>query len=511
MTDQSVRRLVHRVLMPGFAGETAPEWLREAAAHGLGGVCLFGHNVDSVHQLRELTDTVHDLGDLVVSMDEEGGIVSRLSTMSTTPGSRHVGAAALGRADDVRLTRAVASAIGNDLREVGVDLNLAPVADVTSNPHNPVIGVRAFGTDTERVGAHVGAYIEGLHSVGILSCAKHFPGHGDTSVDSHVGLPHIDADLATLRSRDLLPFTAAIAAEVDVIMTAHIVFAALDDRPATTSRTVLTFLREELGFDGLITSDAMDMRAMVDTVGLAEGSVQALVAGVDLVALGNPVLNKSVGGDAQIFREVRDAVLAAVADGRLPLDRLRDAAARVDRLVAQARSRYAAANPEASSAAADSAVAESALRVSGDVRQRDAAPVTVVDIRRHRNVAAGANRGLIVDAILAALPGSDAVTAFEIRSTAEGHAGTSGSGKAALPAHADIVLTGSPWLDEHESDALRRILATNPDVTVICTGWATDTSALTPAKNTILTVGEDLPTAQAVARLLTDSPGAILR
>lgn len=489
--------------MPGFAGTTAPRWLREAVTDGLGGVCLFGHNVDSVTQLRALTDDLHGLGPLVVSTDEEGGIVSRLGTMSARPGSRHVGAAALGRADDLALTRAVATGVGGDLREVGVDLDLAPVADVTSNPDNPVIGVRAFGTDPQRVGAHVAAYVEGLHDAGILSCAKHFPGHGDTEVDSHVGLPHIAADLDTLRSRDLPPFAAAVAAGVDAVMTAHIVFEALDPEPATTSLALLRLLREELGFDGLITSDAMDMRAIVDSVGIAEGTVRALVAGVDLVGLGNPVLNLGHAEDERTFRTVQAAVEDAIATGRLPLPRIREAAGRVDRLVDRAAELHRSVTPPRVTDVADRAVAASALRARGEVRARFSAPVTVVDVRGRRNVAAGATAGLIARAIADALPGSVVLSAFTASSTVEGHADPSEPSAASLPDRCDIVVTGTPRLDPRESEALRTLLAANPDAVVVCTGWVTDPADLAPGRHTVLTAGEDLPTAQAVAALLT--------
>lgn len=495
------RRLAHRVLMPGFAGAAAPEWVRRAAADGLGGVCLFGHNVEAVEQVRGLTDDLHALGRLVVSMDEEGGIVSRLGAMGARPGSRHVGAAALGMADDIELTRAVATAIGADLREVGVDLDLAPVADVTSNPLNPVIGVRAFGTDPQRVGAHVAAYVDGLRAAGVLSCAKHFPGHGDTSVDSHVGLPHIGVDLTTLRSRDLAPFAAAVDAGVDAVMTAHIVFDALDGQPATISAPVLRLLRDDLGFDGLITSDAVDMQAMVDTVGLAEACVQALCAGVDLVGLGNPVLNAGPGEDEQTFRGAFDAVFAAAVQGRLPIARLQEAADRVDRLVAQADSARETPGSQGASRDPDRAVADAALRVGGDVRSRFDAPVTVVDIRRRRNVAAGRTTGLIADALVAALPGSRAMTAFSQHGVVEGHA-RSDVTEVDLPDRADLVITGSPWLDERESAALRTLLESNPDIAVICTGWAPDGETLAPARHTVRTFGEDIPTAQAVADLL---------
>ncbi|MGH3425437.1 MAG: glycoside hydrolase family 3 N-terminal domain-containing protein, partial [Nocardioidaceae bacterium] len=330
--NDSIAHLAHAVLMPGFVGPKAPGWLLDAVGNGLGGVCYFGHNVESPDQLRMLSEAIHAAGPALVAIDEEGGSVTRLYARD---GSPHVGPAVLGRADDPGLTAAVARLIGREVRAAGVDVDLAPVVDVNTNPSNPVIGVRSFGADPGRVARHADAFVAGLQAAGVAATAKHFPGHGDTAVDSHLGMPVIEANLGQLRARDLLPFAAAVAAGARCVMTAHIVFRALDDRPATVSPAVISLLRDELGFDGLVVSDAMDMRAVVDTIGYAEGVVQALVAGVDLVALGNPQ-NSTPGhesaarrSDRAEFTEARDAVIAAVDRGRLPLERLAEAAGRV--------------------------------------------------------------------------------------------------------------------------------------------------------------------------------------
>lgn len=498
MSDAAeLRRLAHRVVMPGFDGTSAPAWVLDAAAEGLGGVCLFGHNVASADQLRSLTDELHAAGSLLVAVDEEGGIVSRLGAIG---GSQHVGAAALGMAGDPDLTRRVAAGIGADLAAVGIDLDLAPVVDVSSDPDNPVIGVRAFGTEPSVVAEHAKAYVEGLREARVLSCAKHFPGHGDTRVDSHVGLPRIDVDLETLRSRDLVPFAAAIAAGVDAVMTAHIVFPALDDRPATLSPAAVRLLREELGFTGLITSDAMDMRAIVDSVGLAHGCVLALAAGVDVVGLGNPVLGTPEGDDEATFRSVVDAVVAAAGSGELPTSRLREAAARVDALTGSRPARVSAARPPAPTAADRAAVA-AGLRTSGSPAGRLTGAITVVDVRRHRNVAGGRNAGLIAAELLRRLPDAELVSAFETTGAVGGQAAAAVVERE-LPGRADVVVTGSPWLDDRESAALRTLLATSPDAVVICTGWAPEVTALAPATHVVRTFGDSVPTARAVADLL---------
>jgi len=313
------------VLMPGFVGTDAPEWLVARLAEGLGGVCLFAENVASAPQVRDLTASLYEArGSAIVSMDEEGGDVSRLHQRE---GSPFPGNAVLGRLGDATLTRGVGELVGLELRRAGVGLALAPDADVNSNPDNPVIGVRSFGADPVEVAVHTAAWTEGLQSTGVAACAKHFPGHGDTSQDSHVALPVVSADEVTLRSRELVPFRAAIAAGTRTVMTSHIVVPALDaDHPATFSRRILTgLLREELGFEGVIVTDALDMAGASGDRGIPAAAVAALVAGADLLCIGTRNTDAQIG-------EIAAAIDAAVADGTLPAARLADAIARVESL-----------------------------------------------------------------------------------------------------------------------------------------------------------------------------------
>jgi beta-N-acetylhexosaminidase len=234
-----------------------------------------------------------------------------------------LGAAALGGVDDLALTEAAGRWVGHELAAVGVTLDLAPVADVNSDPDNPVIGTRSFGADPERVAAHVAAWTRGLQATGVAACAKHFPGHGDTATDSHLALPRIDVDADTLAARELVPFDAAVEAGTAAVMTSHIVVPALDpDRPATLSPLVLGMLREVLEFDGVIVSDALDMAGASAGTGIPEASVRALAAGCDLLCLGPDK-------PASLVADVRDAVVAAVDDGRLAPERLAEAAQRV--------------------------------------------------------------------------------------------------------------------------------------------------------------------------------------
>ncbi|MCC3771607.1 glycoside hydrolase family 3 N-terminal domain-containing protein, partial [Streptomyces sp. UNOC14_S4] len=214
------------VLQPGFTGTTAPGWLLRSLGEGLASVGLFGRNVASPEQVAALTAQLRaERDDVLVAIDEEGGDVTRLEVRT---GSSFPGNLALGAVDDPELTRAVARELGRRLAACGVNLNWAPSADVNSDPDNPVIGVRSFGADPELVARHTAAYVEGLQAAGVAACTKHFPGHGDTAVDSHDDMPRIDVDLGTLHARELVPFRAAVAAGTKAVMSAHILLPALD-------------------------------------------------------------------------------------------------------------------------------------------------------------------------------------------------------------------------------------------------------------------------------------------
>ncbi|MFF2096358.1 glycoside hydrolase family 3 protein [Streptomyces sp. NPDC058202] len=311
------------VLQPGFTGTTAPDWLLRRLGEGLASVGLFGRNIASPDQLAALTAQLRaERDDVLVAIDEEGGDVTRLEVRT---GSSFPGNHALGAVDDVALTEAVALELGRRLAACGVNLNWAPSADVNSNPSNPVIGVRSFGADTDLVARHTAAYVTGLQAAGVAACTKHFPGHGDTAVDSHHALPRIDADLSVLQARELAPFRAAIAAGSRAVMSAHILVPALDpDRPATLSRRILTgLLREELGYQGLIVTDGMEMQAIAATYGIERGSVLAIAAGADAICVGGGL------ADDDTVRRLRDALVTAVRAGDLAEERLADAANRV--------------------------------------------------------------------------------------------------------------------------------------------------------------------------------------
>jgi beta-N-acetylhexosaminidase len=309
-------------LLPGFAGTTLPMWLRDRLRAGLGGVCLFADNISSPEQLRALTDAIMTENPYaIIAVDEEGGDVTRLFAATGAP---FPGNAALGRLDDLDATCDTAAAIGWSLRRAGLNVNFAPCVDINSRSDNPVIGVRSFGGDAKLVARHGRAWVAGLQSTGVAASAKHFPGHGDTAQDSHISLPVVNRSLDEMRSRALLPFAAAIEAGCRVVMTSHILVPQLDqNHPATMSRIVLhDLLRQELGFSGVIVSDALDMAGASGLLGIPEASVAALRAGCDLLCLGTK------NTDAQLA-DIEQAVSDAVTEGTLARERVSEAMSRV--------------------------------------------------------------------------------------------------------------------------------------------------------------------------------------
>ncbi|QNO37905.1 beta-N-acetylhexosaminidase [Protaetiibacter sp. SSC-01] len=321
----STRGAALPTLLPGFVGTELPEWLAARLRDGLGGVCLFAENIVSVEQLRALTTAIREANPrALIAIDEEGGDVSRLHAAT---GSPFPGNAVLGRVDDTALTASVGAAVAAELRAAGVNLNFAPDVDINSNPDNPVIGVRSFGTDPDLVARHAAAWVEAHEAAGVAVSAKHFPGHGDTNADSHLALPVVDLPLEVLRERELVPFVAAIAAGARTIMSSHILLPQLDAaQPATFSPRILQqLLRDELGFDGVVVSDALDMVGASGEIGIPAAAVRALAGGCDLLCIGTR------NTDAQLT-EIETAIEAALASGELDEARLQDAVARVTTL-----------------------------------------------------------------------------------------------------------------------------------------------------------------------------------
>jgi beta-N-acetylhexosaminidase len=378
--DPKLAALADAILIPPFPGTTAPAWLLRALENGLAGVTLFGPNV--IGDTATLTATLRAAAPVepVIAIDEEGGDVTRIAYAT---GSPYPGNAALGVVDDVALTHGVYAAIGGDLARLGINTDLAPCADVLAAGGSPVIGTRSFGSDPHLAARHVAAAVAGLQQAGVAACAKHFPGHGNTAADSHRVLATISGTLADLMAHDVPPFAAAVAAGSLAIMPGHLRVPELTgDLPASLSPEAVTgLLRGELGFDGVVICDALEMKAASATFGIPEAAVLAAVAGVDLICLGRDT-------DEAMYHAVRAAIADAVGSGRLPGARLEESAGRVAGL----RSWLAQAREAAPASGADNEIgllgARRALRRSGPVPAALVDPL-IIEVEPEENIAAG--------------------------------------------------------------------------------------------------------------------------
>lgn len=319
------------LLAVGFEGVAPSAAVRELIRRGVSGVVLFGRNVESARQVAQLVrDLKREAGGrpLFVAVDQEGGRVARLREahgFTEFPSMR-----TLGTTGDATLARGVGAALGRELRAVGIDLDFAPVLDVDTNPANPVIADRSLSREPAVVCELGAALIAGLQSGpgGVAACGKHFPGHGDTHLDSHLALPRLPHDMARLQRVELPPFEAAIRAGVASIMTAHVVFDALEDAadavPATMSRRVIDgLLRRRLGFGGVAFSDDLEMKAIADHYGVAQAVTRGLLAGVD-VFLGCRTAAMAHEAIDALERLIRDdpAAAARAAEARRRIDAL---------------------------------------------------------------------------------------------------------------------------------------------------------------------------------------------
>lgn len=291
----NIKKRIGSLFVVGFPGQTiTPELKQLIHDYHIGGIILFAHNIESPQEVLNLTTTLQKEAKLagyeyplLIAIDEENGTVKRLGEGA----GEYPGAMALSATHNPKNAYDIGKATGDDLHQLGINWNYAPVLDVNNNPNNPVIGVRSFGETPEMVSEFGVNFMKGLQSAKVATALKHFPGHGDTDVDSHHSLPRINHSIERLHEMELVPFKAAIAEGADSIMTAHIVFPALEaeeGRPATLSKNIITdLLRQELGFEGVIVTDALEMDAISETMGIAKGAVEAIQAGADNVLIGH--------------------------------------------------------------------------------------------------------------------------------------------------------------------------------------------------------------------------------
>ncbi|GAA3418346.1 glycoside hydrolase family 3 protein [Streptosporangium vulgare] len=460
-------RLAETVVFPGFEGKSPPDWLRRRLGDGLAGVVLFSRNIATPSQVADLTAALREENpQVLVGIDEESGEVTRLEAAG---GSTRPGNFALGVADDTGLTEELAADLGRDLARAGVNLNFAPSADVNSNPDNPVIGLRSFGADPDLVARHTAAWIRGMQSAGVAACAKHFPGHGDTSVDSHHGVPLVAAPADTLRDVALRPFRAAVEQGVRTVMTGHLLVSALDPAmPATLSRPVLhDLLRVELGFEGVIVTDGIEMAAVSGPYGIGGASVLAVAAGADAICVGG----EHAGEETAIG--IRDAIVDAVIEGRLSEERLADASRRVCELALWTTTarRGALSGSGASGSPGTPSIGLAAARRALRVTRRSAAavfplpaPPHVVELAPEMNLAIEKDTPWGVGEPLGKLLPGTTVTRLAA-STATG-----GAIEAVLAAAAErplVVVVRDAHRHPWQADALRHLLAARADAVVV--------------------------------------------
>ncbi|MFP4974028.1 beta-N-acetylhexosaminidase [Paenibacillus sp. CN-4] len=325
-----IRKKVGRMFMCGFDGmQPSDSILKLISDYEIGGVIYFRRNIGSVEQIHACSSALQAASKepLLIAVDQEGGMVARIEAgVTLMPGNM-----ALGAAGDPAAVRQAAAIAGAELRHIGINMNFAPCVDVNNNPANPVIGVRSYGESPELVGELGAAAASGYMEAGVAATLKHFPGHGDTDTDSHLALPTIPHDRERLERVELAPFRRIIAEGVDAVMTAHVVFPAYEQAsvPATLSSRILTgLLREQLGFEGVIVTDCLEMNAISLTVGVGKGAVEAVKAGSDLILVCHRY-------DRQV--EAIEAVADAVLRGEITEERI-DASIRRLRLLKAKRS-----------------------------------------------------------------------------------------------------------------------------------------------------------------------------
>ncbi|MGJ3239036.1 MAG: beta-N-acetylhexosaminidase [Anaerolineae bacterium] len=318
---------VGQMLMAGFHGLKAPEYILEWLAEGrIGGVILFARNVDTPQQVASLCEQLHVAAKypLLIGIDQEGGAVARLREGFT----QSPGAMALAATDDLQLTEQVSQVLGREMAALGINWTFAPAVDISYNKANPTVGVRSFGKDKETVSHFAAAAVRGFQEGGVAACAKHFPGLGDTAIDTHLALARVDASVSHVIANDLMPYRATIDAGLATVMTTHTLFTQLDaELPATLSPVVIeTLLRGELGFDGVVTTDCLEMRAIADHYGAGESAVLAMLAGVDVILFSHT---------RSMQEAAYEAMLAAAQSGRVPDTIIADANRRIAQLKAQ--------------------------------------------------------------------------------------------------------------------------------------------------------------------------------
>ena len=375
-TFAAVDRTILSTFSPGFGGAVVPEWIKPWLEKGLGSVTLFASNTPNFEVTTKLIKELRSYNPhVIITIDEEGGDVTRLFVRE---GSRYPTPALLGQCDDEELTYSSYHSMGTVLRELGIDMTYAPVADVVAFENNPIVGVRSFGMSTDVVTRHIGQAVRGLQNAGVGACVKHFPGHGAVLEDSHHDLPHIKMGLADYESQHILPFKQAVNSGVAGVMIGHLIIEALDKKlPASLSGKVIQeYLRGILKFDGLVVSDALDMGAIGGPAKIHESALKALTAGTDLLCF------SGMGDQSQFVLSSFDWIKSAIDSGSLSITSLQESEKRITDWRQKINSK------SATSPLIDFKELIRGFEISGSV-ELDAGVINLVEIGTKPTIAAG--------------------------------------------------------------------------------------------------------------------------
>ncbi len=490
---------VGQLMIIGFDGTAVDDELRRMIAeYHIGGVILFARNVQSPEQVARLTNDLQTIalesGDpgLFIAIDQEGGRVARLT--EDTGFTEFPSAMALTATGDPENARQMAAAMAAEMRAVGINVDFAPVLDVNNNPSNPVIGTRSFSSDPARVAEYGIAFAQGLQENGVLAFGKHFPGHGDTGVDSHIDLPLVPHDRARLNEVELFPFRAAIQADIAGIMSAHVTFPAIDPTPglaATLSRPVLTgLLRDELGYNGLIVTDSLEMGALAaNGYPPPVGAPLAFAAGADLL-----LFNR----DHAMHREAFSNLVQAIQDGRVSQEQLDASVSRI----LEVKETFGILNPtlvaDPASAGESTAtfehqtlaleLARKAITLLKDdaslLPLKPGEPVLVIE------TPAAQGLGALLD-----------VTTLEIKNDPDDLA-IADALNVARNVHKVVVTTTDASLYPGQVQLVRELLTQNPNIVIVSVRTPHDISVLPTVPTALAAYGSNRPTLQAIADVL---------
>lgn len=485
--------------MAGFDGLTAPDyfldWLREGR---LGGVILFARNVESPAQLAALTSQLHDASPypLLISIDQEGGTVARLrEVFSESPGA--LALSSIG-ADSERVTEQVSGVLAREMAALGINWTYAPVVDISYNAANPTVGTRSFGGDSRRVATLAAAAVRGFQSNGVAACAKHFPGLGDTEIDTHLALPRLNTDLNQLLENDLLPYRETLAHGLATIMTTHTIFNALDtDHPATLSPHVIhRLIRDELNFDGVVTTDCMEMKAIDDNYGVAESVVRAANASVDII-----LFSHTRGLQAEAY----DHLLAAVKRGDVSEAVVDNA----NRRIAALKARFPAQKPDIAQICSDDHqhIVNNAAQSAVTLVRAEAGvfPLKANDERRVLLVEFSPGVDSLVQEdearthltrfVRSQLPAIQAIT-LPTKPTSQ-HIAT----VQAQTADVLVIATRNAHLNSQQADAVRQLSQMDADIILLALRNPYD-AALIDGGTVLCTAGDSIPSLRAVSKAL---------